>query len=167
MDYQVVYFSKSSCQNTKRIAEEMAGALGITAKRVTPDMKMPDCKLLFIGSGVYMWRVGKDLRSFIEKFPQSEGQKIAIFITHGGNQDKALVELREKLEEKGCVIIGEWDCLGQWALFKRGHPTVEEVQSAGEFALEMAKKSESMTGVETGELETRETTTISPSQNRL
>jgi len=157
MDYQVIYFSKTSRQNTKRIAETIASALKVTAKRVTPDIKISPCKLLFIGSGVYMWKVGKPLLELIDKIPQLEGQKVVIFLTHGGNKDQALEELKAKLEEKGCNIIDTWDCLGHWAFFSRGHPIEQEVQDAHNFAIEVAEKTESLAGLEKGELETKET----------
>jgi len=157
MDYQVIYYSKTSRQNTKRIAETIARALKVTAKRATPGLKISHCKLLFIGSGVYIWKVGKPLLDLIDKMPQMEGQKAVIFLTHGGNKDQALEELKTKLEEKGCNIIDTWDCLGHWAFFSRGHPEEQDVQDAHNFTVEIAKKAESMTGLEKGELETKET----------
>jgi flavodoxin len=156
MDYQVIYFSKSSLKNTKRIADVMAEALGITAVPVSPELTIERSKLLFIGSGVYIGRIGKALREFMDNLPQIEGQKVAIFITHGGGPVGATTEIREKLEEKGCVIIDTWNCLGQWAVFKRGHPTEQEVQNARTFALEAVKKAENLDSVEKEGLETAE-----------
>lgn len=142
MDYQVIYFSKSSRQNTRMIAETIASALKVPARRVTAETKYEPSKLLFVGSGVYMWHSGKELLKFIDSMPQCEGQKVAIFQTHGGNNKEALAELSKKLEEKGCIIEGTWDCLGQWAFFTRGHPTEQEVHSAVKWALEMAEKTQ-------------------------
>ncbi|MFH1450429.1 MAG: flavodoxin domain-containing protein [archaeon] len=158
MDYEVIYFSKSSRQNTKKIAEAIADALKVTATRVTPEMRISKSKVLFLGTGVYMWHAGKDMRKFIDNFPQSEGQKVAIFMTHGGNNTEALAEMKTKLEEKGCNIIETWECLGEWAVFCKGHPTEQEIQNAREFAVEIAKNAENYEGVKKGELETGEET---------
>jgi len=143
MDYQVIYVSKSSRQNTKAIADVIASELGIEATRVSPDLKINKCKLLFLGSGVYIYQPGKDMKLFLENLPQMEGQKVAIFITHGGNKEKTEELMKTKLEEKGCTVIGTWDCLGQWALFKQGHPTNEEINSAKEFVREMTEQTSS------------------------
>ena len=140
MDYQVIYYSNSSQKNTKTIAEAIAEALNTTAEQVNPTTKIQRSKLLFIGSGVYLGHVGKKLIKLIGTLPQMEGQKAVIFLTHGGGPKEALQELKTKLEEKGFVITDTWDCLGQWALFSKGHPTMNEIQDAKEFALEMKKK---------------------------
>jgi flavodoxin len=140
MDYQVVYVSKSTRQNTKTVAETIASELGTEASRVSPDLKINKCKLLFLGSGVYIYQPSKDMKLFLENLPQMEGQKVAIFITHGGNKENAEKWMKTKLEEKGCTVIGTWDCLGQWAIFVRGHPTNEEINSATEFVKEMIDK---------------------------
>ena len=134
----------------------MAESLGTTAEMISPETKIKTSKVLFIGSGVYIGRIGKSLREFMDKLPQMEGQKAAIFITHGGGPVKATAEIREKLEEKGCIIIDTWDCFGQWAFFKRGHPTEGDMQNARNFAQETTRKAENQAGVERGELEIAE-----------
>jgi len=139
MNYEVVYQSQSAKQNTKKIAEVIASVLNVTPKQASADLKIPECNILFVGSGCYIGHAGGKMLEFLDNLPQMEGKKAAVFGTYNKGKE-AIEQMKSKLEEKGFKIVGTWGCMGAWLLFSRGHPDEKELQGAREFAEEMMKK---------------------------
>lgn len=112
----IVIFQSVHKENTKKIAESLAGEL--SAKLVKPgEIKvnnLNDYDLIGFGSGIYFWKHHQDILDLAEKIPPTPGQKVFIFSTAGLPQLKAVWHraLRNILKKKGFKIVGEFSCKG-------------------------------------------------------
>ena len=80
--------------NTKAVAEVIAQALGTEALSV--DNPVTEyTEVLFLGGGVYEWKMDKSLLDFMEQ--------IVAFSTTGAT-DSTLKQIRKTAEEKGIVV---------------------------------------------------------------
>ncbi len=78
MMYQVLYYSKGG--NTRKLADAIAGELGVKACDVRSSSLDPAAKVVFLGSGVYAGKPGEDLARFVETH-DFRGRTVAIFST--------------------------------------------------------------------------------------
>lgn len=88
--------------NTKAVAEVIAQALGTEALSV--DNPVTEyTEVLFLGGGVYEWKMDKSLLDFMEQLsPDKIGQIVAFSTT--GAMDSTLKQIRKTAEEKGIVV---------------------------------------------------------------
>ncbi len=140
MNVKVMYHSKTG--NTKKLAESMAGALGIAAEEITENsLVVPidePIDMLFIGDGVYAGRPDRVTASFIRTLNGSLVKNAAVFGTYGG-QKKGITIMKELLRKQGINAVDEsFGCRGKcWAIFNRKHPSEEDLQAAKTFAKEL------------------------------
>jgi len=137
---QIIYESISG--NTRKLADAMAGELGIKAVDVRAATIDPGAGVLFLGSGCYGREPGKNMSKLIEtnKF---QGRKVALFGTSGGGLGMEVKAMAEALKGKGAIVIGSYQCLGKVLpalnLINRGHPNNVDIEAARKFAREMAR----------------------------
>ena len=103
MMYQVLYYSKGG--NTRKLADAIAGELGVKAADVGSSSPDPDAKVIFLGSGVYAGKPGEDLIEFIETH-DFRGRKVAIFSTSWRTGESAFSGLADILKRKGATCNG-------------------------------------------------------------
>ena len=140
----VVYFSRG--KNTRKVAEVIAKELGteaIDVKKQSPDASTAD--LLVIGSGTYGGKPGKRLTTYLKNLAPANGKNAACFATYIWNPTRNLTTMQETLKTKEYKIIESFACCGRWFLFKRGHPTTEELNKAQEFARQLRMTSKAST----------------------
>lgn len=143
----VVVYTSVHHGNTKRIAEAIAEALG--AKLVKADEAEPSSILKFdligFGSGIYMFNYHRSVFDLIEKLPKVK-KKAFVFSTSGSGKIQG--NLKERLEEKGFEVIGEfhckgWDTVGPLKLIggiNKGKPDERDLERAREFARSLKRK---------------------------
>lgn len=134
--------------NTLRVAERIAKTLDaklVRASDVGNGKALLSYDLVGFGSGIYGFRHHKNLFDLIENLPNMSGRKAFIFSTSGkgeGALEAYHKHLREKLEEKGYTVIGNFACLGfvDWGPFKlmggrnKGRPDESDLINAEKFA---------------------------------
>jgi flavorubredoxin len=129
----VVYASKGG--NTKKLADAVAAAVGVTAQsaaQVKPFDTTVD--LLFIGGSLYAGKIDGTLRSFLQGLTSDDVKKIAVFGSAAGNKS-ALDEVRIILEETGIEVCNEaFQCRGSFLLANRGRPNQDDLDGAARFA---------------------------------
>ncbi len=128
--------------NTQKVARAMAEATGATL--VTVDEVRPEdldgYDLVGFGSGIYGGKHHKDLLALVERMPTGEGRKVFVFSTSGGaNEEEHHRALREALAGKGCRVVGEFQCRGEFRILRlittnRGHPDEKDLVNARTFA---------------------------------
>lgn len=135
--------------NTRKIADAMARALGaelVEPENVTAE-RIAGYDLIGFGSGIYRFRMHPSLFKLIGSFPGIP-TKAFIFSTAGGLfMNRAHAQLREKLEEKGLEVVGEFNCpgfdtFGLLALIggvHKGRPNEKDLAAAREFAVSHLK----------------------------
>ncbi len=138
--------------NTQKVAQTFAEVLPAEIKsplNVDPTSLL-GYDLIGLGSGIYFGKHHKTLLEFADKLPSSENQQVFIFSTSGqpNNVEKLHKKLRQKLQDKGYSVIGEFNCPGYdtYMLMRlvggiqKGHPDKTDIKAAKEFAESLVKK---------------------------
>jgi flavodoxin I len=138
---QIIYDTISG--NTRKLAEAMAVELGLKAENAKAATIGKGNGVLFLGSGCYGGKPGKNIMKLIEA-GDFKGRKVALFSTSGGGLGMELKVMAEALKAKGADVPGSYTCAGKVLpalfLYQRGHPDAAEIESARKFAREMAGK---------------------------
>ena len=127
--------------NTEKVARAMAEATGATLMK--PDEVRPEdlagYDLIGFGSGIYGGKHHMDLLNLVEEMPAVEGRKVFVFSTSASAIEEHHRLLRSALAGKGCRIVGEFQCRGEYRLLRfitlnRGHPDEKDLTNARTFA---------------------------------
>jgi flavodoxin I len=133
MELQVIYFSRKG--STKKIAEAIASEIGVKAEDVKT-AKLKNNELLFLGSGCYGSKPGKDMIDFIEE-NNFKSKNVALFGTSGGGLGQEVIEMEKILNSKGAKTKGKYYCKGKLFLINRKKPDRIDIDNAKRFAKEM------------------------------
>lgn len=142
--------------NTEKVAKAMAEAMDAKLAKVE-DVKPEELAgydLIGFGSGIYGYQHHKDLIGLIEKMPPMD-KKVFIFSTSGNFRDRHHNLIKEKLAEKGCMVVGEFTCFGEFSPLgffinlpgplvfiggkNKGHPDEKDLENARAFAKGLLK----------------------------
>ncbi|WP_019911632.1 flavodoxin domain-containing protein [Paenibacillus sp. HW567] len=126
--------------NTAKIAEVMALVMNADIAKVEdvrPEV-LAKYDLIGFGSGIYASKLHKKIFKFIRKMLRTD-KKVFIFCTSGSGEFKKKELITEMLTLKGCTIIGEFYCPGEFSPFgfnmdKKGHPDENDLERARVFA---------------------------------
>jgi flavodoxin len=134
--------------NTERIAKVMANVLDadlLPVEQADASM-LEQYDLIGFGSGIYFGKYHESLLDFVDKLPMLKNKKAFIFSTSGLRKipffhdfDKPL---KEKLQQKGFDIIGEFSCRGLDTYratklvggINKGRPNTQDLKQAEDFA---------------------------------
>ncbi|MDH5684447.1 MAG: flavodoxin family protein [candidate division WOR-3 bacterium] len=145
-------------KNTEKIANVFAKILDAqikTPQQINPE-ELQDYSLIGFGSGIYEYKHHKVLLDLADKLPKVTNRKAFIFSTSGIRVDSRVftnarefhTPLREKLQSKGYMIVGEFNCAGfntnkflkLFGGMNKGRPNAEDLIDAEEFAQNLQKK---------------------------
>ncbi|MDR2665457.1 MAG: flavodoxin [Oscillospiraceae bacterium] len=131
MNVAVRYHSDSG--NTKKVADAIAGALGVKAE--TASYPVHDVDILFMGSAIHAGKLPYEVTSFFNAVGPASVKKIAVFGTSlSGRPPVSLI--RAIAIPRGIQVAGEsFACPGRYLMFKRGRPNSEDLAAAEKFAL--------------------------------
>jgi flavodoxin len=140
-------------KNTEQIAKVFARVLDA---RIRPPQDITPAELqayglVGFGSGIYDDKHHKALLDLAEKLPRVTNRKAFIFSTCGAFYDvaayaqKCHTPLREKLQSRGYMIAGEFNCQGfntnsflkLFGGLNKGRPDAQDLQHAEEFARDL------------------------------
>lgn len=145
-------------RNTEKIAKVMAETMGADLFKVE-DIRPEDVaayELIGFGSGIYNDQFHKDLIRFVGEMPLME-RPVFIFSTAAVLKDTYHGPMKEKLAEKGCKVIGEFACPGEFIPLRlnmgrelpgvlvvfsgknQGRPNTKDLDNARTFANDMIK----------------------------
>ena len=134
--------------NTEKVAKTMANTLDATlldVKQANASM-LEQYDLIGFGSGIYFGRHHESLLDFVDRVPMLKNKKAFIFSTSGLRKlwfihdfDKPL---KERLQRKGCDVIGEFSCRGLDTYratklvggINKGRPDAKDLKQAEDFA---------------------------------
>ena len=152
----IVLFSSAKNNNTAKIAGEIASAM--EAKIISCDAATPEAlsnyEVVGFGSGIFDQRHHKKILEIAGNLSEQSGKKVFIFSTSGVSRDvckKNSIKdphdaLRNILLEKGCDVVGEYNCPGlnkNSVLFlfggmNKGRPNSDDLLGARKFAQGLA-----------------------------
>jgi flavodoxin len=131
MKTAVRYYSKSG--NTKKIAEAIAKAVGVTAKS-TDEAPLESVDLLFLGEGIYAKNIDGHLRGFIRQLSSETVKSVAVFTT-SKNGRSIQPQIEELLKDKGITTLVEgFACKGKFLFTNKGRPNEQDCADAAAFA---------------------------------
>ncbi len=134
--------------NTEKISNVFAKILDAQIK--TPQQinaeQLQEYVLIGFGSGIYDGKHHKLLLDLADKLPQVTNRKAFIFSTSAMTGEAKVAKdhslLREKLQSKGYMIVGEFGCKGfntnsflkYFGGMNKGRPNAKDLKHAEEFA---------------------------------
>jgi flavodoxin len=133
----LIVYKSYHYMNTERVAKAMAEVIEAQTSKledVVPEA-LREFDLIGFGSGIYGSKHHNALIELIETMPAME-KDVFIFSTAGILRKANHQVIREKLAEKGCRIVGEFTCTGQFAGTLR---LKKDWTVVGEFVGEMNK----------------------------
>ena len=135
MKIAVRYFSRGG--NTKKLADAIADAVGVTAE--TTDVPLTeDVDILFLGSSVYAFNVDDHVKDFIEGIDVTIGKVVGFSTAALVNSTYQQVD--KLLEAKGIPHAKEeFYCKGSFGIMHKGRPNAEDLAHAATFAKEVAE----------------------------
>lgn len=138
--------------NTEKVAKAMAEAMNAQLTKVEDvrPQELAEYDLIGFGSGIYGLKHNKALIDLIEIMPAMD-KNVFVFSTTGNFREVNHRLIKEKLTEKGCHIVGEFTCFGEFAGALRlnrdwkgalafiggknkGHPDEKDLENARAFA---------------------------------
>ncbi len=134
--------------NTEKIAQVFAKVLDApikTPQQVNPE-ELQEYSLIGFGSGIYGAKHHEDLLDLADSLPEIIDKKAFIFSTSAMTGEAKVAKdhalLREKLQSKGYMIVGEFSCRGfntnsflkLFGGMNKGRPNAEDLKNAEEFA---------------------------------
>ncbi len=143
-------------RNTEKIANVFARVLDAPIKKphhVDP-AELQEYDLVGFGSGIYDDQHHKTLFDLADKLPQVSAKKAFLFSTCGAPMetaeyaDQAHRPLRERLQAKGYLILGEFNCPGfntnsflrLFGGINKGRPNADDLKRAEEFAQRLKQR---------------------------
>lgn len=148
----LIVYKSSHRMNTEKVAKAMAEAMNaqlIKVEDIRPE-ELAGYDLIGFGSGIYGLKHHKALIDLIKTMPAMD-KNVFVFSTTGNFREVNHQLIKEKLTERGCHIVGEFTCFGEFAGALRlnrdwkgalafiggknkGHPDEKDLENARAFA---------------------------------
>lgn len=131
MTYAVRYYTKTG--NTKRLAEAVAGALGVEALPISEPVTEP-VDILFLGNSYYAFSIDPEVRSFVQSLDKSTVGKIVNFGS-AAMLNSTYKKVKAEADKVGIPMEArEFHCRGEFKGVHKGRPNAEDLQAAAAFA---------------------------------
>ena len=145
----LIVYTSVHHQNTEKVAKVMAAELeaDLTPTGNAKPETLAAYYLVGFGSGIYFGKHHKTLLQFVETLPPLAQKQVFVFSTSGDGKVHHAA-LKDKLVNKGFVIVDEfccrgWDTVGPLKLFggiNKGRPDENDLAGARAFAQGLKNK---------------------------
>ena len=135
MKVAVRYYTKTG--NTKKLAEAIAGALGVEALPITePVTEKVD--YLFLGNSYYAFSIDPEVRAFVQKLDSSLVGRIVNFGS-AAMLNSTYKKVKAEADKVGIAMDErEFHCRGEFKGIHKGRPNEEDLKNAAQFAKTIA-----------------------------
>ena len=139
MTYAVRYYTKTG--NTKKLAEAVAAALGVTARPISePVTEKVD--LLFLGNSYYAFTIDPEVRKFVSSLDKEKVGKIVNF-SSAAMLNSTYKKVKAEADKVGIPMLEvEFHCKGEFKGIHKGKPDQEDLKAAAEFARKIKQQFE-------------------------
>ena len=139
MTYAVRYYTKTG--NTKKLADAVAAALGVTAKPISePVTEKVD--LLFLGNSYYAFTIDPEVRKFVASLDKEKVGKIVNFGS-AAMLNSTYKKVKAEADKVGISMLEkEFHCKGEFKGIHKGKPDQEDLNAAAEFARKIKQQFE-------------------------
>ncbi|MBP5155916.1 MAG: flavodoxin [Clostridia bacterium] len=135
MKIAVRYYTKTG--NTKRLAEAVAGAVGVTALPISEPLT-ERADILFLGNSYYAFSIDPEVRAFIRSLDKEKVGKIVNFGS-AAMLNSTYKKVKAEADKLGIPVDSrEFHCKGEFKGIHKGKPDEEDLKRAAEFAAEVA-----------------------------
>ena len=125
--------------HSKKIANAIAAELNTYSEDVRLKPQIESTDLLFIVGGIYSGESLGEMTDFVKDLDTTK-VKTAALVTSSARNKYGQNKVRATLEENGIKVLDEYRCIGNFLIYKMGHPNKEEIAGAVKFAKEIAKR---------------------------
>ena len=140
MNIAVRYYTRSG--NTKKLAEAVAGAVGVKAE-TTDKALAEDVDILFLCSSVYAYGVDENVKRFISGIDVKVGK--VVNVSTAALVKSTYKQVGKLLKEKGITQAEEeFYCKGSFGPMHKGKPDAKDCKDAAAFAKNIVGKKESV-----------------------
>ena len=131
MKIAVRYYTKTG--NTKRLAEAVAGAVGVGALPISNPVDEP-VDILFLGNSFYAFNIDPEVRDFIRSLEKSKVGRIVNFGS-AAMLNSTWKKVKAEADKVGVAMDErEFHCKGEFKGIHKGRPNQKDMQAAAEFA---------------------------------
>ncbi|WOC32669.1 MULTISPECIES: flavodoxin family protein [Caproicibacterium] len=136
MHVQVLYQSR---KNTKKAAEAIAQALGVSAQGIQQADFSQKTDLLFLGFGIYAGHPPRELTAFLSRLTPEQVSRVALFTTSASGNDQTGA-VRGQLTAQGVPVAEKAFCgRGSFLFMNKDEPSAETLAAARAFALDAVR----------------------------
>jgi len=131
MKIAVRYYTKTG--NTKRLAEAVAGAVGVEALPISVPVD-ETVDILFLGNSYYAFSIDPEVRDFIRSLDKTKVGRIVNFGS-AAMLNSTWKKVKAEADKVGIAMDErEFHCKGEFKGIHKGRPNEEDMQAAAEFA---------------------------------
>ena len=131
MTYAVRYYTKTG--NTKRLAEAVAGELGVEALPVSDPIE-EKVDVLFLGNSYYAFSIDPEVRSFVASLDKDKVGRIVNFGS-AAMLNSTYKKVKAEADKVGIPMMDkEFHCKGEFKGVHKGRPNADDLRAAAEFA---------------------------------
>ena len=131
MKIAVRYYTKTG--NTKRLAEAVAGAVGVEALPISEKITEP-VDILFLGNSYYAFSIDPEVRQFVASLDKNTVGKIVNFGS-AAMMNSTWKKVKAVADRAGIPMDErEFHCKGEFRNIHKGKPDEADLQAAAEFA---------------------------------
>ena len=131
MKFAVRYYTQTG--NTKKLAEAVAGALGVEALPITEPVEEP-VDVLFLGNSYYAFTIAPQVKAFIQKLDKEKVGMIANFGS-AAMMGSTFKKVAAEAKRIGIPMVNqEFHCRGEFKGLHKGRPNEQDLENAAEFA---------------------------------
>ncbi len=130
MKYAVRYYTKSG--NTKRLADAIAGELGVEASSI--DIPVDEkVDVLFLGNSYYAFNIDPNVKNFIRSLDKDKVPRIVNFGS-AALLNSTFKKVKAEAEKVGIMMVEkEFHCKGEFNGLHKGRPNENDLKAAVEF----------------------------------
>lgn len=131
MTYAVRYYTKTG--NTKKLADAVAGELGVEAKPISDPITEP-VDILFLGNSYYAFSIDPEVKAFIASLDK---EKVGEIVNFGSAAmlNSTLKKVKAEADKVGIPVDSkEFHCKGEFKGLHKGRPNEDDLKAAGAFA---------------------------------
>lgn len=130
MKYAVRYYTKSG--NTKRLADAIAGELGVEASSI--DIPVDEkVDVLFLGNSYYAFNIDPNVKNFIRSLDKDKVPRIVNFGS-AALLNSTFKKVKAEAEKVGIMMVEkEFHCKGEFNGLHKDRPNENDLKAAVEF----------------------------------
>ena len=131
MTFAVRFYTKTG--NTRRLAEAIAGELGVEALPISEPITEP-VDALFLGNSYYAFSIDPEVRKFVASLDKDKVGKIINFGS-AAMLNSTYKKVKAEADKVGIPMDErEFHCKGEFKGIHKGRPNADDLQAAAEFA---------------------------------